>query len=670
MDFDINNYKHLFPEVPPDNEILNIDKDIEDQYWSKQPTPAIITHDFALQEITRIRQGLWILIKGVLFWIPGDYYFFLQYWNAMGKPPEFRLKRLKSVYQDIEVMRNPKLMGNITFKNRKDGETLYKMSSSFVYPLSSGMTHGGIGMQSMDSVTVKGSCWTMMKSGLNGLPSWFKKQFLSDLVSDTEIQTQIRFERKKDEDDDSDYGSNIVIDYRSGTETAYDSTSDLRILNLDEFAKWFNTSIEGTIEAYLPFLFPGFKRMGLMRLFSSPATTNGKWLDEAKKIWDDSDPTKINPQTGTTYSRLIQNYSNPLDGIQDSYDKYGDVDPQQIYDKIMSERESFKGDKLLAKIRAFPMPIKGTNKPDEDELFGATDNSSKSYFMNTVGIKNQVKFIKANKSELCRFGNLVYPNNVPYSGIPIIQYSDKMEFNDEDSRFCFPFPNLPKQEITNIYQPPRIIDKVIGLDPYSGILFSKDLKKQSSAAALTLMFDDKFQAGVKDCFSSAYYARPWHKDLACEDIIKLALFEGAMVQYEHSDGGYFSEFARTKGFDKWLLDSKDKAQIQTPDGFVKRKGDAPAGRGSSVFMDEGIALIDGITNPIFNEIGSEDEDPLKNYLIVEALEDLLQFDRTNAQFHHWTMALIQCLIGRDKINITNRRKPFKNGREIIDYLNT
>jgi hypothetical protein len=677
--FNIDDYKDILPPLPSDEtKILNIDKPIEEQYWRRIEEPRnsngeiTITPEFVLEEFTRIRQGIWMLNKGVPIWIPGDYYSFLQHWNATGKPPEFRLKRLKSSYHDYVVKKDPNYLGDITFKNRKDGETLYKMCNSFMYPLESGMTHGGIGIQSMDLETIQLSCWAVMKSGVGGLNQYFKDYFLKPLglVSDKEIQTCIRFERQKDPNIINDYGVGIRIDYKSNKETSYDSASDLRLLNLDEFAKWFDISIEKTLGVYTPIMYPGFERKGLIKMFSSPATTNGRHLDEAKKIWDLSNPNIINPETGTTFSRLKRNYSNPIDGIESSYDKYGDVDPDKIYKFVHSLRNGKTGNDLMAAVRAYPMPIKGSVEPNEDELFGATDNSGISVFMNTDGLKNRLSYVKENKNTLVQYGDLVYPKNIPRSGRPIFIPSDKMEFNDIDSKFCIAFPDLPRKIITDIYNPPQSLDKSIGFDPFSGINKNFDASKESKAVALTYMFNDVYNAGISDVITSCYSARPIHKDLASEDLLKLAWYEGALIQIESSDFGVTEEYFRKTGLENWLLDSYNDKLIKTIYGWVRRKGDAPTGAGAKDYMGNGVKVINGIISASFNEQLNDSLDVLKNFNIEEVLDCLLTFDINNTQKSHYTMALIATLIGRNKMMMMQPQKKYNNARDLIGFLNS
>lgn len=685
INFDIRDYADVLPELPTDySEILNSDiQEIDDQHWRRIPEPRdkngklIITQEFLLQETKKIRQGVWMMNKGVPLWLPGTYYSFLQYGNAMGRPPEFRLKKLKQTYHDLIIINDPRLMGDAVTKNRKDGETMYKMWSSLIYPFESGLTHGAIGMQSKDNLTVYGSCWTMLKSHLAGLPRYFKDAFLSEIVDETKIEQKIRFERKKNDNVPDDYGMNIIFDYRSCVFNAYDSGSDIRIINLDEYKKWEEDSILATLTNYKNFIFPGFERKGIFRLFSSPADKAGKHNDEAHTIWKQSDPKNINPKTGTTYNRLLRYYSCPLDGIEKSYDKFGDADPQRIYDHIMGEREGQKGKELLGLIRAFPMPIKGTFEPNEEEMFGATDDSGVKVFMNSAGIKKQVAYVKEKQEILNQYGNYEWPNNVEFSGIPVFRVADVMDFNDETARFCRAFSNIPRIQIIgdDIKKPPPEGDTqgVIGIDPFNNVHRTKNPDKQSMGAAIPWMFrnfsgygiTDANPDGINDMPIGAYLSRPWHKKIFYDDMVKYAIATGFRIQHEDSDNEGLWEYFTENGMQEWLIDSRSGKFIETPHGTFKRKGDAPSGRGAKAFTTELKNLIDGITNVPYN-----DTEPylLTNFNIYQVLEDLLKLDLTNTQDRHFSMALGQALLGRGKLLTRRIIKPSAQMDEAMSVL--
>ena len=67
----------IWAEMCPNDEIINVNKDVADCYWQRN-VPLIITPKFLELERKRLRQGAFIYIKDELFWLPPQYYFFLQ----------------------------------------------------------------------------------------------------------------------------------------------------------------------------------------------------------------------------------------------------------------------------------------------------------------------------------------------------------------------------------------------------------------------------------------------------------------------------------------------------------------------------------------------------------------------------------------------------------------
>ena len=654
INFDLRDYKEILPPIPKDDaDILNMDKEIPDQKWSKQPFPSIITRDFILQEAKRIKQGVWILIKGQLIWIPGNYYFFLQYWNAAGQPPKFRLKRLKLVYKKLWVRKHPQYIGTFVIKNRKDGETLFSVCDGMWEVLIEEQKHGAIAMQSKTRDTVIGSCWKSLVSGWNGVPMFFKDAFFSDFESGKNIAEQLKFQREANPNDPNDLGKNVNMVYGPCVYNAFDAYADIIRLILDEVIKWVECSFGAALNNYRKIIMPGSERRGLFDVFSSPADTNGKHNDEGAEIWRLSNPNIINPETGSTYSRLLGCYSNPLDGIEGFYDDFGDADPQQILEHIMRERRSMPKDQLMGEIRGYPLPILNTEEPNEEELFGATD--SENIWINIAGIKARKISVAKVKPTIVVYGNLEWPNNNPDSGEPEFRMADKMNFDEYDARFCITDTQSAKIELPDIKIPPKLIEECLGVDPFNLRYKTKNLITGSLGAGISWKFRDVLQTGKINFPTLTYLSRPSHGDIFFEDMIKAAIHRRAMVQYENSNDkmeNYFED----RGYGEWMIPSLNAKPVEVNGEFKIRKGDAPSGKGATAFMNEGIGLINGVTN---TPVTPDNPYLLDLFNFEEVLDDIITFNKTNTQQNHFTMALIQALLGSNKLMFKKTRN--KNG---------
>lgn len=660
--FNIDDYLDILPQLPNDHsEVLNCDKDIEDQVWIKPLYPSIITHEFILQEATRLRQGVWILIKGMPIWIPPNYYQLLQYGKAGGEPPQFRLKRLKNVYEKIRVRKDPRYMGTYTIKNRQDGETTNSMSD-LLWEVHAGELNDGMeAIQSKTREDAVNPCWFALQSHWNAYPQFLLNTLYPHYTSGKNIAEKLQFQQAADPNNPNDQGKNVIITYGPAVHNAFDGKNNVRRLVLDEVNKWILCSLQLTLTNYAKFIMPGKVRKGIFDILSSPSDTNGRHNDEAYQLWLDSDPDNIQP-TGSTKSRIHRIYSNPLDGIEGFYDKFGDADPQEIYEHILRERASKTKDQLMAEVRSCPLPILGTNKPNEEELFGSTDTSN--IWINLSGIKARKLQIAKVKSTLVVYGNLEWPNNIPDSGEPEFRQADRTNFDEFDARFCLSENVAAKIELVDLKTPPKLIEECLGVDPFNLRYKTKNEVTGSLGAGISWKFRDLLQTGKINYPTLSYLSRPQHGEAFFEDMIKIAIFRRAKVQYENSNDkmeNYFED----RHYDEWMIESLNAKPVEINGEFKIRKGDAPSGKGATAFMNEGIGLINGVTNV---PITPDKPYHLEDFNFEEVLEDIINFNKGNTQFNHFTMALIQALLGANKLMFKKIKKKSPTNNSIVSYL--
>jgi hypothetical protein len=672
VNFNLADYKDILPEPPTDySEILNSEKEIKDQVWSKQEYPTIITSDFIVQEATRIKQGVWVLIKGVLLWIPGNYYQFLQYGKAGGEVPQFRIKRLKHTYFKIRIRKDPRFIGTFTIKNRQDGETTMCMNDALWEIVSGELDNGLIGIQSKTRSDAENPCWFTLCSHWNAYPFFFKNAFYPHFTSGSNIAEKLKFSQSADPNNPNDLGKNVEILYGPAKHDAFDGKNNMRRCILDEVCKWVECSSLDTISNYRKFIMPGKIRKGLFDILSSPADTNGKHNDEGLQLWQESDLNEIQ-STGSTKSRIARYYSNPLDGIEGFYDEYGDCDPQEIYEHILRERKNVKKEKLMGEIRGYPLPILGTEDANLEELFGATDTNS--IWINKKGISDRRITILKNKKSLVQYGLLEWPNNIPDSGEPVFRIADTDKFDDEIARFCFshiPETKIPLDEFfeSKTAPPPphqSLIQSVIGVDPFNLRYGTQNQVTGSQGAGICWKFRNVVPPDNLQFPSSSYLARPWHQSIFKEDMILWAVFTRSMVHYENKDTDLEKYFEDRK-YISWMLVDENAKPIETPEGIKQKRGSGPSGRGSTDWVNNGINYINGVTNLALT--------PENTYLLdlfnhEEILEDMLHFNKANTQFNHFTMAFIQALLGRNKLLFKKTRKKSNVNNSIIEYTNS
>jgi hypothetical protein len=659
--FDMTDYFDINPreqnhEYLKHDEILNYRDhekgNIDNCVWTRQiPTAEEIgSPTWRAIELKRIlKTGVLIGIKDEIMWLPPSYYFALQYGKVGDVDLQFRIKRLKEEYFKIRVRNNKGCAGSFVVKNRADGETTMAVTNALHECMDGMMNVGMIGLQSKTRSDVRNPCWLAVQTLWLSLDQWIKNELFSDFASGENIAEKLRFIR---EGTDSKPARNIVFEYFPAVFNAMDGRHNMKKCILDEVLKWVECDFGDTLTNYRKFIMPGFERRGLFDIFSSPADKDCQSYRDGYELWKASDPDKINPVTGTTDSRIHRWYSNPLEGIQGAYDKWGDADPDAIYDHIMRERKACSKDKLLGEVRGFPL--------NEEEMWGSLEASSQ--WSNTKGIKERKLFLLGTRFKnaqtqepKCVYGNLERVDGY-IDGEVEFRQADVDHFDLDVARFCFSYLPQNKEPLRSIFKPPAIVQRAIGFDPFNLRYPTKNPGQQSNAAMVCRIFRDIFNTGINRCPAMIYCCRPIHQDISFEDCLKAAIFNRALINYENRSDK-FANYAEDRGYFAWLLPEIGAGTMST------RKGDAPAGSGK--FLDEGMALIDAATNVPINP---EDEYNLEKYWHDELLDDYLKFNQKDTHANDLVMADIQCLMSIVKILHKKVRQPSMVNDGVLDYL--
>ncbi len=647
--FNILDYADVYPPPPSDiTEYLNWDKPENECVW-KRHVPDAITPRYKQQEAIRVlRNGVWVFIKKMPIWIPPNYYFFLQYFTTGGKPPQFRLKRLKQIYFKLRVRNNSRALGTYTIKNRQDGETTFAMSDCLWECADGNMDYGAIGIQSKTRKTVTESCWRALTMGWNSLDEWVRKSFYPDIVSSDMIAEKLKFQRPKSLHDG---GRDILLTYGASTHNAFDSLNNMRKCVLDEVNKWEECSFYATFLNYEKFIAPGTERKGIFDIFSSPADSAGRHNDEAYSFWKNSNPDDLT-DFGSTKTRVFRYYSNPLEGIEGCYDEYGDADGDVIYKIIMQKRADTDPEFLMGEIRGYPL--------NEAEMFGSTDQQA--IWSNTEGLKTRAIYLigtrfknAVTKEPINVYGNLERIDGY-IDGDVEFRMADVQRFDLKDARFCISYLPQNKEPLKDIFNPPNYVENCLGIDPIQKR--HPTGKKFSNAAMVNWKFRDILDTKIMKCPTLIYCCRPSHAEVFYEDAIKAAIFNRSMVQVENINDKIIDWF-EDRGYMNWLL-----SKIGQPKNSFQ-KGDSPTGGGRNAFLEEMLGLMDAVLNTPLNP-----EDPylLELNWFLDLINDLLKFNPRDTHENDLSMALGQSLIGAVKITYKKirERNPITGG--VLNYL--
>lgn len=299
-----------------------------------------------------------------------------------------------------------------------------------------------------------------------------------------------------------------------------------------------------------------------------------------------SDPAKLN-EDGTTDTRIVRLYTNPLTGIETFYDKWGDADANRIYDHIMKGRNAVPKEYRMAEIRAYPL--------NEEEIFGSFEggqiwDNHKGIVARKIYIINH-RFKDDRTKEPARiYGNLEWKEGLIDTDV-VLRPSDKDHFDNIDARFCVAYPSRPDLEPL-LYGadgkplPPAVVNGCSGIDPIDKRYVTSS-KGFSNAAIVHWKFRDIFDAGFAKCPTLAYSCRPSHAEIFFEDAIKAAVYTRSLVQTEAINSKIIDYF-EDRGYLKWMLSKRG----QRADSSIK--GDSPSGKG--MFLTEVMGLINAVTN--------------------------------------------------------------------------
>ena len=358
------------PEPPKDyRSIANWDLPQKEQkfYYTEQPhRNTEPSADFILQEAKRFKFGYWLFINGELYWFTPFYYFFLNYWTDKGKRMRFVDSQLHVSlwFWQIELMEN--MAGGNLITNRRFGKTVFATGLAYFRTVTNPFHRTGI--QSKTNADGKLVFGKLVKSWQR-LPNWLKPIDSGE----TRPATVLEFSepRTRNSSKEKKVYAEVLdssIDYRASEEDGYDG-DELHTYLEDEFGKvdtkqGINTDTRWGVVQFC--LVIGAQIVGKAIRTTTVEEMERKGGKNAKKTWDDSLLSTLNPLTGRTNS-MLTNLFIPADfgfaGVhpvtkEPFVDEYGISNRKLATEYILSTWDNLKGEKLLAAQRKNPLTIK------------------------------------------------------------------------------------------------------------------------------------------------------------------------------------------------------------------------------------------------------------------------------------------------------------------------
>jgi hypothetical protein len=660
----IYNVRVKLPQRPPDHEILNFHLPPQDQMWVRRDLPEYFEtvqyskqgdlfltekqEEYAYDELTKCKKGIWIFIEGKPFYITKKYYFYLQWWVLEdGTRPEYRdCDRRYFLY--LEHWENtPWCLGIIRGKKRREGASS-QATANLVYE-SIFYKNSNCGLISKSRDDSRDTFTDMVAFGYRQLPAFLKPKQINKEDSVTELVFAQKSSNVKEGSTSAvkeEEGNKSKINYRAPVLNAYDRGRMSRLL-LDEFGKLEKDVPASQLWAIISkTLIKGVKRLGFVEM---PSTVNKltKGGSEFKLIWESADMGFKVP----TVNRLVRYFSPSYDGYEGFIDRYGfsvidsptqeqaeyliekwvrkDEDGNNISELseedirlgakayIQRRREGRKGDDLEEEIRMNPC--------NEIELFMSANADC---IFNVMKLNERIEYLRQNPISVRK---VVFYRDLEQ----VIRWRDAAQ---SEQQFCWEFVGslrLDKDSKTYYYDkgmkmPARTDFAVMGVDGYSNSQGGKRYGSRASAwVYVKYDIKDPLNTGI---FSAHLYGRPQEKEELHEQVLLCAEYLGIQIYYEFVADDYYTYF-KNRGKLGYLA----KFPLNAIDP-VKRKKE-------NVERHYGFPITDFAMTKQNDSMISYIEHYSDKIYWIELLEDLKQYDPQKRTPSDRTVSAMIALVG-------------------------
>jgi hypothetical protein len=576
-------------------ECINYGLPKKEQKWKRMPLPSFFDtveydktgnlllspeqEEYAVEEVKRCKNGIWVFIGGKIRYIPKRYYFYLQYYTLEdGTAPDFReADRLYYLFFEhwFSVLW---CLGIIRTKKRRQGAS--SQSCSNILYESIFYKNSNCGLISKTKEDSKDTFTQMITMAYRMLPAFLKPR----QVNKEDSVTELVFAHKSNTikagsaaGSKESEGHNSRINYKAPVLNAYDRGRMSYVLG-DEFGKLpKDVPAFRLLSIIAKTLVKGVKRVGWIDM---PSTVNEMTKGggaEYKKIWDYANQFKKKP----TVNRIVRFFQPAYEAYEGFIDEYGDSvinEPTEEqyeylvskwvqrneYGELISElseedirlgskhyvlikrRQDLEGVDLEEEIRMNPC--------DEDEAFLSA--VSDCHF-NSVNVRKQRKIIEETPPFIRK--------------VSFYRRLDQTVGWRDDENGNWSILHFPKKEQENkntikdrLKTPSNISEYVMGVDGYANSQGINGGRKYGSNAA-GFIFDRS-----KMMFIAMYFGRPRTKELMHEQIMLASEFYGCKVWYEKTADDYltyFRERGKVAYLGKYPISCIDPEKRETYDRF-------------------------------------------------------------------------------------------------------
>lgn len=468
--------------------------------------------------------GFWFYNGRKATYIPGSFWFNLSCVAVTKGSADYRDEDRRLHYHWNYCFNDPLCYGQVVITKRRFGKTTF--FSGLALEMSTRNTLFNVGIQSMNQDESK-RVYGMFISAYKKLPYFFQVEHSNIAQS----QEMLRFSGKKLEDAENELESTIT--YKPSNETGYDGWR-LSLYYGDEVGKTRGVDVVRRWGIVRPCLEDHNGRVIGKALHTSTVEDMDGTAENFLAMWKDSDPARVDPETGKTPSGQYKFFVNSLKTIEP--DKYGFSDEEKSMKEIMSRRKQFsdKPRELSELIRKTPIT--------EEEAFQI---DAKDCPFNPILLNDQLTFVNFCDYKLFDVGNLEWLGEPYKSGVRFVP--------NPNGRFYI--REHPLEGLENRHT--MYGDKMLpsnnhiyagGIDPYDHGFIEIDGKKQLSDGAIAIVKKEgsvhKSENGSDGAVVLFYRCRMPNPDTLYEDAMKACVYYGCEALIEINKPGCDREFAK------------------------------------------------------------------------------------------------------------------------------
>jgi hypothetical protein len=528
------------PPPPAKSKIAGYHLPKKSQKWQRNPLPKdwqslseTEQDEFITREWDRRINGYWFYNNGEPTYIPGGYYFELNWWQIDSGYKDYRDRdRRKWLFWDY-CDRDPSCYGCIYMKHRRDGATYWATAINYEKTTRSEQRLSGI--QSKTDADAK-SVFGKLIAGWRRLPDFFRP--LHD--GTTHPKSDLRFFEPAKGGHHKQIKATTALDssieYRATVDTAFDGEK-LLFYHGDEWGKIVKMNVMECWRIVKQTLSLGSGKIivGKALITSTVAEMEKKGGKHFRELWKQSNPHDRNKNNQTT-SGLYRLFIPADDGLEGFIDEYGMSLKEQARQHILNEREDLKAkgdlDGYREHKRLFPLT-------EEDAL--ASDG--RNCLFDVENIDAALESIEANP-HLVQNGILRWKDGKPFSSVEWIPQSngrwlshylpDKKEANRV-------------KKVGDKYFPDNKEQYSGGIDPFDHKT-TTDNRRSSGAGVFFRKYDELIDGGKHPSLwltytgALEYVYRPATPEMFYMDMLLTAWYLGCEVFVETNKPGLWNWF--------------------------------------------------------------------------------------------------------------------------------